>query len=56
MEKVNVFYQWFKGLGGETQAMKIDEVSTILNEPTFIVSTLKPRAEEIKTKYNHKFN
>lgn len=56
MEKANIFYQWFKGLGGNVQAMKIDEVSNILNEPQFIVSTLKPRAEEIKIKYNHKFN
>lgn len=56
MEKVNVFYDWFKKLGGNTQQIVVEDISIKLNQPTFLVSTFKNRAEEIKEKYNYKFN
>lgn len=56
MKKNNMFFEWFKALGGNVNAIKTEEVNEILNPPIFKVSTLKTRATEIKEKHNHKFN
>jgi hypothetical protein len=57
MKKANKFYKWFAKLGGETTNYHDSEgVLRKLNMPTFLISSLKQRPEEIKEKYNHKFN
>lgn len=56
MEKLNEFYIWFTGLGGEVKLLNVEAIISTVNEPQFLVSTLKNRASEIKEKYNHKFN
>ncbi|WGK93826.1 MULTISPECIES: hypothetical protein [Flavobacterium] len=56
MEKTIDFYYWFKHLGGAICHIEVTEVNQRLNNPDFKVSTLKQRAEEIKEKYNYKFN
>jgi len=56
MEKANQFYIWFTSLGGEVKLLNVENIVATVNEPQFLVSTLKTRAKEIKEKYNHKFN
>ena len=56
MKQAIKFYKWFKKLGGNVNFENYEEIYKRLNEPIFMVSTLKNRAQEIKEKYNHKFN
>ncbi len=56
MKKANNFYNWFRDLGGNTNDIDVSDIVGKLNQPTFHVSTLKGRANEIKEKYNYKFN
>jgi len=55
MKNLNKYYHWFKKLGGDTTKMDVSQIHEILNEPIFLISTFKTRAEEIKNKYNYKF-
>jgi hypothetical protein len=55
MEKVSKFYVWFYALGGRGMVKNVNRMVRTLNEPEFLVSSLKNRAAEIKNLYNYKF-
>lgn len=50
------FYDWFKGLGGDTKNLDVANLVTALNNVHVQVSSFKQRKDEIKTMFNHKFN
>ena len=50
------FYDWFKGLGGDIKNLDVGSLVTTLNNINVQVSSFKHRTEEIKQKFNHKFN
>ena len=49
------FYNWFAFIGGELSNFKVEEINQSVNQIQLNHSNLKPRAEEIKRKYNHVF-
>lgn len=55
MLKVTAFYNWFQKLGGDHKNLDVEEVLKTLNEPNLLYLSFKWKGDEVKEKYNHKF-
>lgn len=55
MEALEKFYQWFLRLGGKVPKDLSGEIKAKFEAKPQVRTSLRPRAEEIKAKYNYKF-